>query len=199
MGFYWFSITNKSILRQTNTLSQRLNNVRSIDEFYQSLITEWEGADKAINLDGRTTFRTGIPSSIANKLPSCFDDCPVERMMIWDSINYLPNDILTKVDMAAMNVSLETRAPYLDDNVFYIASRLSLDMTINPNLRVNNSKWSLRNILYKHIPSQLIDRPKAGFGITIVVSLGTLCLLLVFFSCFFEELPSWTTGGLPEH
>ncbi len=82
-------------------------------------------------------------------------------MMLQDVLGYLPNDILTKVDRASMGVSLETRVPFLDPELVEATFRVPIAM----HLHGGKSKAILRNILYKYVPQDLIERPKMGFGV----------------------------------
>jgi asparagine synthase (glutamine-hydrolysing) len=84
-------------------------------------------------------------------------------MMAQDMRTYLPDDILCKVDRAAMGVSLETRVPFLDKEVISLSMRIPTHMKI----RRSTGKWILRQVLQKYVPHELIDRPKAGFAIPV--------------------------------
>ena len=83
-----------------------------------------------------------------------------EQMMLADTLTYLTDDVLTKVDRASMSVSLETRAPFLDPRVYEFAWRLPLDFK----LRGRRGKWLVRQVLHKFVPPALVDRPKMGFA-----------------------------------
>ncbi|WP_269623275.1 asparagine synthase (glutamine-hydrolyzing) [Prochlorococcus marinus] len=148
-------------------LSKRLKYINSIDDLYISLVTVCEDSTAQIITSSQDQIVNKAPSPLDFELPKSASDNPALKMMLMDTLNYLPNDILTKVDRASMNVSLETRAPFLDHNVFNVSARLPHSLKINPNLKYNNSKWALRQILYKYVPPDLIDRPKAGFAIPI--------------------------------
>lgn len=142
---------------KAHKLAHRLKNVNSLDDLYRSLVSEW-AADSGVVVG-------------AKRLPTRLDDKSVvvaiseseHRMMLWDSLTYLPDDILCKVDRAAMGVSLETRVPFLDHRVAELAWRLPLGMKI----RDGQGKWALRQVLYRHVPRELIERPKAGFAIPV--------------------------------
>jgi asparagine synthase (glutamine-hydrolysing) len=128
-------------------------------------VSEWQ--DPAQVVRGDNGYTVVEPSSLlVDPLPECdlagTANSPL-RMMYRDSMTYLPDDILCKVDRAAMAVSLETRAPFLDHRVAELAWQLPLGMKIMG----GEGKWLLRQVLYKHVPRELIDRPKAGFGIPV--------------------------------
>ena len=138
-------------------LGTRLGSIRDMDELYWSLVSEWDPASVVKGVDQISSS----PWERNNALPAELN--PVERMMFRDAVTYLPDDILCKVDRAAMACSLETRVPFLDHRVVELAWRLPLYMKI----RGNTGKWALRQVLYKYVPKDLIERPKAGFAIPI--------------------------------
>src|SRR5664279_1865243 len=124
------------------------------DAVYRRLITHWEPNEV---MPG-TPEPKGIiwDASLAAEIPSLLD-----RMQLLDLVTYLPDDILTKVDRASMAVALEARVPLLDHRVVEFAWRLPRAAKI----RGGVSKWLLRQVLYRHVPPALIERPKMGFSI----------------------------------
>ncbi len=142
---------------KAHKLGRRLGSVKSMDDLYWSLVSEWDPA----SLVRRVGQASPSPWESNNGLPEGLNS--VERMMFRDTVTYLPDDILCKVDRAAMACSLETRVPFLDHRVVELAWSLPLNMKI----RGNTGKWILRQILYKYVPKELIERPKAGFAIPI--------------------------------
>jgi asparagine synthase (glutamine-hydrolysing) len=146
---------------KVHKLADRLSHVRDIDSLYRSLVSEW--ADPAGLVLGENGVSVIEPASLLDDpLPRTEMEQPLP-MMYRDCISYLPDDILCKVDRAAMACSLETRVPFLDHRVAELAWRLPLHMKV----RGNTGKWALRQVLYKYVPKELIERPKAGFAIPI--------------------------------
>jgi asparagine synthase (glutamine-hydrolysing) len=152
---------------KAHKMAARLKHVRNLDDLYESLLTEWpEGLALVREGGGADAMRGngfGFQGAISlPEVPPGLVD-PVARMMIRDTLTYLPDDILCKVDRAAMACGLETRTPFLDHRVVELAWRLPMHMKI----RGNQGKWALRQVLYKYVPRELIERPKAGFGIPV--------------------------------
>jgi asparagine synthase (glutamine-hydrolysing) len=124
---------------------------------YENVVSQWKdpaaamfGVQPADNLVRRRADWPDLPSS-------------VEQMMYLDAMTYMPDDILTKVDRASMAVSLEARVPILDHRVVAFAWRLPLAAKLNGGV----SKQPLRDVLYRHVPRDLIERPKMGFSVPI--------------------------------
>lgn len=130
---------------------------RTLDELYLGLVSHWE--DPAALVLGSTE----PPTLLTGNAPAFPQLDGIGRMMALDLLTYLPDDILVKVDRAAMSVSLETRIPFLDHRVVEFAWRLPQSLK----LRDGASKWILRQVLYRHVPPALIERPKMGFGVPV--------------------------------
>jgi len=123
--------------------------------FYRQLTSHW--TDPASIVIGATEPQTLLTDAVAWPKTDSLE----HAMMAMDAQTYMADDILTKVDRAAMAASLETRVPMLDHRVVELAWRMPLDYKI----RDGQGKWLLRQVLYRHVPKDLIDRPKMGFGI----------------------------------
>ncbi len=126
-----------------------------VGDMYRSLVTHWPAPSSLVL---GSTEPSGYLQDAA--VQGAFSD-PVDTMCLSDQLTYLPDDILTKVDRAAMGVSLETRVPLLDHRLV----EFSWQLPMHQKIRGNTSKWLLRQVLYKHVPKALIERPKQGFGV----------------------------------
>jgi asparagine synthase (glutamine-hydrolysing) len=130
---------------------------KSVGELYLNLVSHWHDPASVV-IGGYEP-----PTLLAGQEPTLAGLDDVQRMMVLDMLTYLPADILAKVDRAAMGVSLETRVPFLDHRVVEFAWRLPQSMK----LRDGQTKWVLRQVLFRHVPRTLIERPKMGFGVPI--------------------------------
>ncbi len=144
--------------RRHPQLGVRLHKVGSIlslstqEDIYKRLISKWPKAPLAGNIE----FDKNL------NLPKA-DLSFAESMMFWDTVSYLPNDILTKVDRASMAASLEARAPLLDKRLYeYVWS-----LPENVKIKNGSGKWLLRQILRRHVPDKLFERPKQGFNMPV--------------------------------
>ena len=128
---------------------------RSVDELYLGLVSHHRDP-------GTLVIGGQEPSTLlTDNAPDLAGLCDVQRMMALDLVTYLPDDILVKMDRAAMGVSLETRIPFLDHRIVEFAWTLPQSIK----LRNGQPKWPLRQVLYRHVPRELIERPKMGFGV----------------------------------
>ena len=129
----------------------------SLDELYYLLMSQWRDTSPLVL--GATSG-----SDVYHRTAALFGSRPPEeRWLFLDQLVYLPDDNLTKVDRASMAVGLEVRVPLLDHRVVEFAASLPYHMKI----RNGTSKWLLRQVLYRHVPKELIERPKMGFSVPI--------------------------------
>lgn len=124
-------------------------------EMYASMASHWSEPERV------------VPGAAASRPLRVIEDQWLKlpeferQAMYLDTITYLPNDILVKLDRATMAFGLEGRIPYLDPRVVEFAWRLPLQMKVRP----NQGKWILRQVLHRYVPENLVERPKMGFGI----------------------------------
>ena len=131
---------------------------RAPEQVYGFLVSHWHEPEDIVIRGTEPATRVNTPSSwLKAELE--------HRMMYLDAVSYLPDDILVKVDRAAMGVSLETRVPLLDHRLVEFAWQLPLQMKIHG----GQGKRVLRQVLYKYVPRELVERPKMGFGVPVDV------------------------------
>ena len=133
-----------------------MRDVSTLEELSLTYLDEWAGRSSPVlgeGLGGEARFDMDLG-------PGAPD---LSRMMYCDAVTYLPDDVLAKVDRAAMAVSLETRIPFLDHRVAAVAARIPLRMKIHS----GQGKQILRRLLYKHAPREMFERPKSGFAVPV--------------------------------
>lgn len=145
-------------LRGPGDKAHKLAGVLNIDsekDFYRKLTSHWQHPSKLV-------IGAQEPATLISDL-SCWPqtDSFQHAMMAMDAQTYMTDDILVKVDRAAMANSLETRVPLLDHHIAELAWRMPLGYKI----RNGEGKWILKQVLFRHVPRELIERPKMGFGI----------------------------------
>jgi asparagine synthase (glutamine-hydrolysing) len=137
--------------RRLHRMAQLLT-TSSQGEMYLRLMSQWQPEE-------------GLVRGVADRsftLPHWDATRPAqEAMRLWDARQYLPDDLLVKVDRATMSTSLEARAPMLDHRLVELAFALPERALV----RGDVGKWVLRQVLYRHVPRELIERPKAGFAV----------------------------------
>lgn len=150
------SAGSRSLMRRVYWAAELLG-AKSFESAYRLLVSAWRDPLLAVDTDA-------VASSAFEDLPRRMQGMdPLRRMMALDTLTYLPDDIMVKVDRATMAVSLEARAPFLDHRVSEFACRL-------PHAHLMQSgqgKMVLRKLLAKYVPTSLTDRPKQGFGIPV--------------------------------
>ena len=145
--------------RRPRMLGDKMHKLASVfrqpdqNAIYLRLVSQWDDP-ASFMVEGSET--TGEAWRTADQLPDF-----AERMAFLDTMTYLPDDILTKVDRASMSTSLEVRVPLLDHRLIEFAWTLPKRMRI----RGSMTKWLLREVCYRHVPREIIDRPKMGFAI----------------------------------
>lgn len=147
-------------LRRQNRAGERIHKLARImrttdeDAMYFELVSHWR--DVVLGARDRE-----LPLTDRARWPRLDD--PIERMMYFDLVSYLPDDILVKVDRASMAVSLEAREPLLDHRLIEFAWTLPMSMRV----RDGRGKHLLRRVLHRYVPEELIERPKMGFGVPV--------------------------------
>ena len=153
-----FKLKDKGLLlEKRHKLSGAIRNSSNLDNIYDYLSSVFFDPSEIINESIITNEKNSL-----NVLP--FANTSEEQIMMADLLNYLPNDILVKLDRCSMSNSLETRSPYLDHRLAEISWQMPINMKI-PNKFKSTGKFALRKILMKYIPNNLVSKRKSGFAI----------------------------------
>lgn len=137
--------------RRVHRLAQLLVS-GSLGEMYVRLMSQWQPEEELV---------LGVRGAVTDRLQWDCRGTPIEQMRKWDVGQYLPDDLMVKVDRAAMSASLESRAPLLDHRVVELAFSLPERVLV----REGQGKWILRRVLDSYVPRKLIERPKRGFAV----------------------------------
>lgn len=130
---------------------------RNIEDLYTRVVSNWDIDEKLV----KDTVYEKLPLlTNPTKLKHLND---LEKMMLWDKQSYLVDDVLVKTDRATMACSLEGRVPLLDYRIAEFAASLPIEFKY----REGKGKWILREVLYRYVPKELIERPKKGFSLPI--------------------------------
>jgi asparagine synthase (glutamine-hydrolysing) len=132
-------------------------NAESVGDMYRSLLSAWQRPEDVVTEEGVDFDQN---ETILN---GCEPADLLDRMMLADQLAYLPDDLLAKVDRASMAVSLEVRAPLLDHRLVEFSWRLPRTLKLHDGV----GKWILRQVLYRRVPKELVERPKMGFSVPI--------------------------------
>ncbi len=130
---------------------------RHASETYLMLMSHWQDPESLVVDGHEPELLLADPRTWPAELS------PLGQVMYVDQLTYLPDDILVKVDRAAMASSLETRVPMLAPSVVELAARIPDSLR----LRNGRGKWLLRSLLHRYVPTELVERPKMGFGVPI--------------------------------
>lgn len=147
--------SDEQLATQLHKIAAALQASESVYDLFPRLSQAWQHPETLVI--GATQLTTPWPLS---KLAAHFSDAE-SAMMMFDTLNILPDNMLCKVDRAAMGASLETRVPFLDHRVVELAWRLPLSFKINQ----GQGKWLVRQLLYKYVPASIVNRPKQGFNV----------------------------------
>ena len=140
-----------------------LLNAASVGEMYRSLLSAWQQPETLLADELLVNMAAEQADATGRILDGASPAKVLDRMMLADQLMYLPDDLLAKADRASMAVSLEVRSPLLDHRVVELSWRLPRSMKV----RGAVGKWILRQVLYRRVPKELVERPKMGFSVPI--------------------------------